>query len=270
MKRKDFASKEGTDPTEKVVKSPTSSVAKEPIDTLNSGFLQCQRMLRELELRWDKNGEGFAAWWNELKSKQQVAILMELTAETLPRSYKCTSTDDIQTARGLIQGGRMPGCCIGLDLDFFMVPCGCPDLHFFNQKVLHLIHIWTKETQEAEQAELQFCKTMVDTQLFPLVGPDDVSTVTYAVIRKARILGLLIKLFDEYQKKVRRQLTLQPWERLHGCHYCHQGCESDLEAKKCHTCTVTWWCCKGCKKASAHGKNCPHGEPMHSAVIFEF
>jgi hypothetical protein len=96
----------------------------------------------------------------------------------------------------------------------------------------------------------------------------DASISIYIFKRKINILSLFSKLFDVYQLiNVRRMLAIHPYERLKGCAHCRQTCETE-EAVKWDICTASWWCCQGCREASEHGRNCPHGGPMDSAVLF--
>jgi len=97
----------------------------------------------------------------------------------------------------------------------------------------------------------------------------DATVRIYMLCRKQFALQLLTKLFDVYQYTIRRVIPKNPMERLRGCDFCHQSCDGD-EAVRCITCEVQWWCCKGCKEASAHGRKCPFGIPSESRVLFSW
>ena len=290
------------------------TLPRDPIDDLSGSYHSCSRMVGVLRELWDKYGEGFAEWWKGMATGKQLETLMDSTYNTLPEDFSSKTDQGRKQARQQIQAGRISGCCIDMDVKYFSGTCDCQDSgqkHFFRQKLLHSLYSWTKNTTEMEQADLHFCKLMVDANIFPRIGdpntfarlPEDennpiemlaiaanvpgryrqqieafvasgllldVSTLTYAVTRKGRVLALLVKLFDVYQETVRRVPSGNPWERLNGCEHCRQGCESEKDARMCQTCEVTWWCCLGCKQASDHGKKCPNGKTMASAILFQF
>ena len=52
----------------------------------------------------------------------------------------------------------------------------------------------------------------------------DASVFQYATSRKIHSLQLFLKLFDEYQVKVRRTIPANPMERLSGCVHCFRSC----------------------------------------------
>lgn len=311
LKEKDFASTDGL-PME-VSPSEFQSLPREPVDEINAGSQVCRRVVNTLKVLSDKYGNGFATWWNGMQADRQYDTLMDVTNGTLPDSYSSKSNESRKQARRVLASGGMSGCCIDLDVDYFRGQCHCPELdqHFFGHRLLHVLHSWTNKTTETEQAELRFCKSMVDSGVFPRIGPPncfamppsedvdqiqmlqlsddapvdykkkleayvasglmyDVSTLTYAVTRNGRVLALLVGLFDFYQANIRRIPSTNPWERLYGCEHCRQGCESEKESSKCEICTVTWWCCSGCRQASEHGRKCPHGKAMGNTILFHF
>jgi hypothetical protein len=94
----------------------------------------------------------------------------------------------------------------------------------------------------------------------------DASAVQFAVSRKIFSLSLFVKLFDEYQKEVRRVPPANPYERLLGCRHCNGSCQSET-AKLCSTCKVSWFCCRGCMTTAGHIR-CPLGVEQDIKVIF--
>ena len=220
-----------------------------------------------------------------MNSKEKLDLLMTATDNTLPQSYGFSSVDELKRARGLIESGKMSGCCVGIDVQSLLGECVCrgSKLHFFSDKLLHLLYSWVIDSKQREHNDYLFCKSLVDSQAFPKLVPGecfvcmggvhpgdvqcamvaddapteyrlsikektasgvlkDYSAFMYANVRKTRILGLFVKLFDEYHTEVRRMESQNPWSRLYGCEHCLQGCEVDTEANMCQTCEVTWWC----------------------------
>ena len=95
----------------------------------------------------------------------------------------------------------------------------------------------------------------------------DASVGIYILVRRLYVMRLLVKLFDEYQLRVRRTISTNPLERLDGCTFCKQTCEADI-ALRCSVCEASWWCSPGCKDACGHGKHCPIGVASESRVMF--
>mmetsp|Transcript_20244 Transcript_20244/g.44025 ORF Transcript_20244/g.44025 Transcript_20244/m.44025 type:complete len:245 (+) Transcript_20244:446-1180(+) len=94
----------------------------------------------------------------------------------------------------------------------------------------------------------------------------DASAAQYAICRKIYSLSLLVKLFDEYQVKVRRTLPINPMERLTGCRHCNHSCQEG-SSKQCSVCKASWFCCDGCMVAAGH-KRCPLNQECESKAIF--
>jgi len=53
----------------------------------------------------------------------------------------------------------------------------------------------------------------------------DASVAHFATSRKMFTLTLFVKLFDDYQYKIRSQLSINPMERLMGCRHCKGSCQ---------------------------------------------
>lgn len=94
----------------------------------------------------------------------------------------------------------------------------------------------------------------------------DASAVQFTMSRKIFSLSLFVKLFDEFQIKVRRVLPSYPYERLMGCGHCSRSCQAEI-AKVCSTCKVSWFCSKGCMTAAGHMR-CPLGGQQDIKVMF--
>lgn len=95
----------------------------------------------------------------------------------------------------------------------------------------------------------------------------DASALHYAMYRTLFSLSLLVRLFDEYQLRVRRQPTLNPMARLMGCGNCRESLCKGRSTKKCNTCKSAWFCSEQCMIEARHN-HCPHGAEMASVCIF--
>lgn len=94
----------------------------------------------------------------------------------------------------------------------------------------------------------------------------DASVAQFATVRKIYSLTLLIKLFDEYQVRVRRIPPTNPLERLLGCKHCDRSCQGG-SSKVCSVCKISWFCCEGCMVAAGH-KRCPLNQECEAKAIF--
>jgi tetratricopeptide (TPR) repeat protein len=94
----------------------------------------------------------------------------------------------------------------------------------------------------------------------------DASVVHFATSRKIFALTLFIKLFDEYQYKIRRQPSINPMERLMGCRHCKGSCQGSSSIR-CHVCKIDWFCGEGCMVAAGH-KRCPHNGEQETKARF--
>merc|ERR1712238_624455 len=95
---------------------------------------------------------------------------------------------------------------------------------------------------------------------------DASAALYYAITRQLFSLSLLVRLFDEYQIRERRQSPVNPMSRLSGCGTCRGSCSSQL-AKQCGTCKASWFCSNQCMIEANH-LSCPHGSEMGSVCIF--
>lgn len=95
----------------------------------------------------------------------------------------------------------------------------------------------------------------------------DGDVFVYFLSRQKYLLSLFCELFDLFEIHERHVVTSTPMSRLNGCDHCKQSCEEEISLK-CQVCTITWWCCQGCKGATAHGRQCPHGAPKGTAILF--
>ncbi len=96
----------------------------------------------------------------------------------------------------------------------------------------------------------------------------DASIGLYTISQRYLALGLLVKLYDEYQQKVRRMPSTYPFEAILGCRHCNRSCDGE-SALRCKRCEVSWFCCHGCMRAAGH-ETCPIGVCSYSAVMFKF
>lgn len=243
-----------------------STKAKTPITEMEANAQANERMEQHLTVLWRDYGQGFAAWWQDMSPQKRQIELLDVTNNTLPKRL------DKQVVSFRLSVGCMSASCFEANLETLLGGCscakdkGCP--HFFNDRLLHEMFRRATYSDEENKEDFIVCVEWIEQGIFPnLFGNAKASVALYLLTRKIAWLSLLIKIFDVYQEKVRRCLPTHPYVRLLGCEHCRQSC-SDQEAAKCSTCNMAWWCCSGCRKASPHGRKCPHGRPMESTVLF--
>jgi hypothetical protein len=232
---------------------PQDKVAKEKVDEWTDYASAGKRMESELRQQYLKYGKSFAEWWDAMTLDEQKALLLDLTCSTIPLTEP--SHDEIREKLPESLNQVMSRALFEYNVEALCGDCNCncdeSCKHYFNSMLLHEVADWACAPREKEQTNIRISNQMRDSGTFPDQNEG---------------LTLLVKLFDDYQMKVRRQFSVNPLERLLGCGHCKRSCQVQ-SAKRCPTCKTSWFCCEGCMVGAGH-ERCPLGQECESKAIF--
>jgi len=292
----------------KSTQSREDRAAKEELDSMEGNVGAAKRLHTELCKLYKEHGNLFADWWKGMSRSKKVAILKDVTYNTL---YD-TKPSFEEVRRDL--SGNSPNLSRVLfeyNIKNLVGSCKCTGScgHYYNETILHEMADWTTHLSRKEEMELHLCNLMKkqghypdlfggnvaivlpkedggfgDPMVFTDDAPDEVkqeykdlimngslydaSVAQFLVSRKVHSIRLLVKLFDEYQIAIRRCPTSNSVERLMGCRHCSRSCEDATFSRQCSTCKVAWFCCLGCMIAAGH-ETCPMGVECDSKVMFQ-
>ena len=297
--------KKSSNENEESPSRPEDNVAKESMSDWDGNVTAAKRMELELGETYQKYGKGFAQWWDEMTFNEKKELLLDVTycsiplttpshdeirdklstgvisralfdynIETLCGSCKCTgSCEHYFNGKLLHEIHSWANSPHQKEFEDIKISSHMKDIGIFPDMFEGSLAIVVRPgkgetmgnpmifTDEAPADTIQQTKDYMKQGLVY-----DASSVHFATTRKIFGLCLLIKLFDEYQYKIRRQPSINPMERLMGCVHCRRSCQVP-SAKKCPTCTAAWFCCEGCMVGAGH-KRCPQNEACDSKAIF--
>jgi hypothetical protein len=272
------------------------SVAKETLSEWDADINTTNRMQLELRTLDKQYGNGFSKWWKEMTVNEKKKVLLQVTNCTIPLKTpkadeiqkKLTPGPDIIISRALFEYSvetlTNTDCVLREINDWVNYPQQKEDRNMnicSNMREIgtfpNMINgvfayvVRPKEGDAMGGIHMVTDKAPADTipkyKKFIEQGlMYDGSAAIYGISRKLFSLSLLIRLYDEYQVKMRRQNSPNPMERLMGCGKCRGSCQGE-SSKKCPTCKAVWFCCNGCMVEANH-KPCPHRKEMLSVCIF--
>jgi hypothetical protein len=267
-------------------------------------MLAAKRLATQFSAEYQMYGNGFSGWWEAKNQDQKKDLLMDVTNCSI--LLKAPSEEEISqllhrpmpTMSRSLYDYNVQSLCASCECD----EENCD--HYFQGRLLHEMADWAKNTEKKDQQNIDLSIEYRNRGIFPdlfngklafvrppsegeLLGAPYVfsetapastmqefrqhieqgrSAIQFAMSRKLFSLLLFVKLFDEFQIKVRRVLFTYPYERLMGCGHCSRSCQAEI-TKVCSTCKVSWFCCKGCMTAARH-MCCPLGGKQNIKVMF--